>query len=82
MIRGFVSIGWGCVTLAEKEFTTPDPVILAYLKQARYAPKSRLSPDVLDALLRPNAYLKTVIQALQGYYTLTIWSGRNAALHA
>jgi len=45
MIRGFVSIGWGCVTLAEKEFTTPDPVILAYLKQARYAPKSRLFPD-------------------------------------
>ena len=28
-----------------------------------------------------NSYLKTVIQALQDY-TLTIWAGRNAALHA
>jgi hypothetical protein len=45
MIRGFVSIGWGCVTLAEEEFTTPDPAILAYLKEARYARKSRPSPD-------------------------------------
>jgi hypothetical protein len=38
--------------------------------------------QMLDALLRPDAYLKTVIQPLQDYCTLTIWSGRNAALHA
>jgi len=50
-----------------------------YLNQVRHDIKSRPSPDARRA--SANAYLKTVIQALQGY-TLTIWDGRNAALHA
>ena len=41
--------------------------------------KSRLSPDARRA--SANACPKTVIQAHQDY-TLTIWTGRNAALHA
>jgi hypothetical protein len=51
---------------------TPNPSdeISTYLNQVRYALKSRPSPDARRATA--NAYLKTVTQALQDYYTLTI----------
>jgi hypothetical protein len=49
------------------------------LNQVRHDIKSQPSPEARCA--SANAYLKTAIQALQSY-TLTIWAGRNAALHA
>ena len=50
------------------------------MQQVRHALKSRPFPDARRASV--NIYdLKTVLQALQDY-TLTIWTGRNAALHA
>jgi hypothetical protein len=53
--------------------------ISIYSNQVRHALKSRPSPDARRA--SANVYLKTVIHALQDY-TLTIWTGRNAAFHA
>ena len=92
MFRGFVSIDWGHVhmdaEIALKPTTnmhpTLDPIQEAsknmhvYLNQVRKAIKSRQSPDSRRA--SATAYVKTVIQALQDY-SLTIWEGRNNALH-
>jgi hypothetical protein len=79
IFRGFVSIDWGHVNFEEETITNPSEECSTYLNRVRHALKSRSSPDARRA--SANAYLKTVIQALQDY-TLTIWAGRNAALHA
>ena len=70
MLRGFVSIDWEYVTFAIVNTPNPSDEISTYLNQVRYVLKSRLSPDARRAAA--NAHLKTVIQALQDYYTLTI----------
>ena len=79
MFRGFVSIDWGHVHFESETIPNPNKNMPTYLNQVRHALKSRLSPDARRA--SANSYLKTVMQALQDY-TLTIWAGRNAALHA
>jgi len=81
MFRGFGGIDWGHVNF-EEETTKSSEEIFTYLNQIRHALKSRPSLDARRA--SANAYLKTVIQALQDYI-LTIWTGwsqRNAAFQA
>ena len=73
------SLDWGHVNLEEETISNLSEDILTYLNQVRHAIKSRQSSDARRA--SANAYLKMVIQALQDY-TLTISTGRNAALHA
>jgi hypothetical protein len=79
MFRGFVSIGWGHVNFEEEPIAHPGEALSTYLNQVRHVLKSRPSADARRT--SANAYLKTVIQALQDY-ALTIWTGRNAAIHA
>jgi hypothetical protein len=57
----------------------PSKNMPTYLNQVRKAIKSRPLPDARP--VSANAHVKAVIQALQDY-TLTISTGRNAALHA
>jgi len=57
----------------------PSKNMHAYLNHVRKAIKSPPSPDA--RCVSAKAYVETVIQALKDY-TLTIWEGRNTALHA
>jgi hypothetical protein len=79
MFRGFVSIDWGHVKMEADLIPNPSKNMHTYLNQLQKAIKSRPSPDAW--CVSANAYMKTVLQALQDY-TLTIWEGRNAVLYA
>ena len=74
MFRGFVSIDWGHVNMESDLVPNPSKNMHVRLDQVRKAIKSRPSPDARR--VSANAYVKTVIQALQDY-SLTIWEGRN-----
>ena len=70
MFCGFVSIDGGHVTMEADSVPNPSKNMDAHLDQFRKAIKSRQSPDAQR--VSANAYVKTVIQALQDY-SLTIW---------
>ena len=65
MFCGFVSIDWGHVNMEADLVPNPSKNMHAYLNQIQKAIKSRPSPDAW--CVSANAYVKTVIQALQDY---------------
>jgi hypothetical protein len=69
MFRDFVSIDWGHVNMEADLIPNPSKSMHTYLNQVRKALKSGPSPEARH--VSANAYVKTVIQALQDY-ALTI----------